>query len=110
MNDFKVGQQVEIITDTEFPVIYDSMLEEMHYPTKVLGTIVYISPETPHILIHSNQLEECGLGHNGNGTCPGKYTPPSEKGCWWVPASQIKPYHEQPSFSELDKLFKEENK
>ena len=104
MNDFKVGQQVEIITDSVFSPLYESMLEIMGNPTKVLATIVHIISNN-QILIHSNQLEEHGLGHNGNSD--ERYEPYHEKGHWWVGASQLKPYHEQPSF-DLDKLFKEE--
>ena len=107
MNDFKVGQQVEIITDSAFSPLYESMLERMGNPTKVLGTIAYIGNRS-NILIHSNQLEECGLGHSGNNTGAKDFKSQHEKGYWWVGASQLKPYHEQPSFSELDKLFKEE--
>lgn len=109
MNDFKVGQQVELITEGSYAPLYESMLEIMKNPTKVLGTIVYIENNN-QILIHSNQLEEFGLGHNGNNMGSRAFKPSSEKGHWWVGASQLKPYHEQPSFSELDKLFKEENK
>lgn len=108
MNDFKVGQQVEIDTNPETSPIYKRMLTKMNYPTKILGTIVYMTNEY-NILIHSNQLEEHGLGHNGGVIGDIDFKPSSEKGHWWVGASQLKPYHEQPSF-DLDKLFKEENK
>ena len=107
MNDFKVGQQVEISTGFNTP-LYEGMLEQMGNPTKVLGTIVHIVSNN-QILIHSNQLEECGLGHSGNNTGAKDFKSQHEQGHWWVFASQLKPYHEQPSF-DLDKLFKEENK
>lgn len=109
MNDFKVGQQVEISTKEPFVPFYENMLVQMHNPTKILGTIVYIESNN-QILIHSNQLEEHGLGHDDNGIARRKYKPSSEKGHWWVGAGHLKPYHEQPSFSDLDKLFKEESK
>lgn len=108
MNNFKVGQQVEIITDSVFTPIYESMLVKMGNPTKVLGTIAYIG-DGNSILIHSNQLEECGLGHSGNNAGVKEFKSQHEKGHWWVFANQLKPYHEQPSL-DLDKLFKEENK
>lgn len=106
MNDFKVGQQVEIEINSPFSPLYESMLERMGNPTKVLGTIVYIG-DSNNILIHSNQLEECDLGHSGNNAGIKDFESKHEKGHWWVGAGHLKPYHEQPSF-DLDKLFKEE--
>lgn len=111
MDEFKVGQQVELITDPEKTPFSKYMLEIMGYPTKVLGTIACICNEHK-ILIHSNQLEEHGLGHSGGSAEDYGYNSRHERGHWWVGDNHIKPYHEQPSFSDLDKLdklFKEEN-
>lgn len=111
MNDFKVGQQVELITDPGTSPLYKRMLSKMNNPTRILGTIVYMTG-VYNILIHSNQLEEYGLGHSGSTATSKNIKLHHEKGYWWVGASGIKPYHEQPSFSDLDKLdklFKEEN-
>lgn len=108
MNNFKVGQQVEITTDPSTTPFYEDMLSTMGNPTKVIGTIVYIAntPIMRSILIYSNQLEEHELGHNGNGICSGKFKAPSEKGCWWVQTSQLKPYYEQQTINfDTDKLF-----
>ena len=105
MNKFEIGQQVEIIIDPKDSPIYESMLEIMGNPTKVLATIVYIAPNT-NILIHSNQLEEHEIGHNGNGHFTDNYKAPSEKGCWWVSAYEIKPYAKQLAINfDIDKLF-----
>jgi hypothetical protein len=108
MDKFKIGQIVEIITTPSSTALDKSILNIMGNPTTVLGTIIYIGPDT-NILIHSNQLEECGLGHSGNNAGVKDFKSPHEKGHWWVFANQIKPYHEQPSL-DLDRLFKEENK
>jgi hypothetical protein len=105
MDKFKIGQQVEIITTPSSTALDKSILNIMGNPTTVLGTIIYIGPDT-NILIHSNQLEEYELGHNGNGHHTGRYKAPSEKGCWWVLAYEIKPYVEQLAINfDINKLF-----